>query len=358
MTRVMNEYRRKLKALQNDRGVALLICLLVMAILTVVVLEFHYEIQVDAALTQNSFLALEAEYAARSGVTFCLALLRQDAEADLLMPDGRRTDTLAEPWALGLQPTQVARGVVAARITDEESRFNINRVISTKDRKDDPLAVLQLKQLFSQLELPPEMTDPILDWIDFDSVQRQAGAESNYYQSLRVPYVCKNSWFDSIAELALVKGFSRAMVLGQGTNPLIIETEGAKPLTSASQVEIIPGLADFLTASASSEGRVNINTAPETVIRAIFNQNPLAAESIISERQRAPFENMLDLKQRVPTVVKMKEIGRNITFSSNRFSIVSEGEVHGMRVRIETVVLRLAGPEGISFKTVAWKVTT
>ena len=47
------ESERTLNLLRDERGVALLVCLLVMAILTVVVLEFHYEVQVDAALTGN-----------------------------------------------------------------------------------------------------------------------------------------------------------------------------------------------------------------------------------------------------------------------------------------------------------------
>ena len=40
--------------LKDDRGVALLVCLLVVAILTIVVLAFHYDTQVDTALTANS----------------------------------------------------------------------------------------------------------------------------------------------------------------------------------------------------------------------------------------------------------------------------------------------------------------
>ncbi len=40
--------------LKDDRGVALLVCLLVVAILTIVVLQFHYDTQIDTALTANS----------------------------------------------------------------------------------------------------------------------------------------------------------------------------------------------------------------------------------------------------------------------------------------------------------------
>lgn len=349
-----DQIERGLNQVRDERGVALLVCLLVMAILTIIVLEFNYEVQVDAALTGNSFLALEAEYAARSGVAFCKALLREDAGADLALPGDRRTDSLDEEWVLGFEPMQVARSVVTARIFDEDGKINVNRVISTKKRKDDPKAISQLEGLFVDLEIPVELTDTVLDWVDFDSVTRHAGAEEDYYRSLSVPYLCKNSWLDSIEELALVKGFTREAVLGHRA---LTET------ALFAEEEIEPGLADCLTVFGSSDGRVNINTATEPVIRAIFGQDAAIAGSIVSQRQRAPFENMTDLKQRVPAVIRMKQIGQNLAFRSNCFSIVSEAVVHGMLVTIETVVQRRVPKDAndaqdVTFTTLAWKVTT
>ncbi|MCK5558086.1 MAG: general secretion pathway protein GspK [Candidatus Hydrogenedentes bacterium] len=352
------ESERTLNLLRDERGVALLVCLLVMAILTVVVLEFHYEVQVDAALTGNSFLALEAEYAARSGVAFCMAMLREDAANDLELSKDLRTDSLTEEWVLGLEPIQVARGIVTARIFDEDGKLNINRVVSTeRDKKDEKEARLQLKRLFAELAIldnadPDERIIFVRDWIDADSVTMH-DAEEDYYRNLPVPYVCKNSWLDSIEELALIKGFTREIVFGQRT---WTETE------FFTEELIEPGLADYLTVFGSGEGRVNINTASEPVIRAVFGQNTVIPDTIVSRRQTAPFTNMADLKQRVPAVIRMREIGKNLAFRSNCFSIVSEGVVHGMRVTIETVVRRRVpgdadGVRNVSFETLAWKVT-
>jgi general secretion pathway protein K len=334
----------------DERGVALLICLLVMAILTVVVFQFHYEVQVETALVGNSFEALEAEYAARSGVTFCLAMLRTDAENDSMLPADIRTDNLTEGWVAGLEPMQVARATVAARITDEDGKLNINRAVDEKKPTDaDEQVVAQLTQLFSELDIlsdadPVQLTTLVCDWLDPDSVERDGGAESTYYQSLPVPYRCKNSLFGSIEELALVRGFSPQIIFGQRAM-----TESG----SLSEEEMLPGLAEFVTVHGDREGRININTAPEPVIRALFYESPLVAESIISQRAVAPFAGLKDLQQRVPQKLGT---GVNVSFRSNCFAILSEGNVHGVRVSIETAVRRILTPRGVRFDTVAWKV--
>ena len=50
------------------------------------------------------------------------------------------------------------------------------------------------------------VSDSILDWIDPDDLPRVAGAESDYYQGLAVPYYAKNAPIDDLSELLLVKG--------------------------------------------------------------------------------------------------------------------------------------------------------
>jgi len=358
---MMKQSEQTLDPVKDERGIALLVCLLVMAIMTVVVLELSYEVQVDAALASNSFLALEAEYAARSGVSFCLAILREDAENDLALPPESRTDNLTEQWVAAFEPQLVARATVAARISDEDGKFNINRVVNPeKPTEADPQAAGQLQHLFTELEIlgdvdPVALTNLVCDWIDPDSVKRRGGAEYDYYQLLPIPYTCKNSWLDSIEELALVRGFTPEMIAGRTVTESGLSLVGfAYP--QESEYEIMPGLADVLTVSGGgSDGKININTAPEPVIRAVFHKTPAVAENLISQRSVAPFENLKDLTQRVP---QKFGTGINVSFASEHFSILSEGNVHGMRVRIETTVRRRITNQGVVFETLAWKVTT
>ena len=85
------------------------------------------------------------------------------------------------------------------------------------------------------------------------------------------------------------------------------------------------------------------------------SSNLPVAESIISQREGAPFAGLSDLQQRVP---QKFGTGVNVSFTSERFSISSEGNVHGVSVIIETVVQRHTTTQGVVFETLAWKVTT
>jgi len=68
----------------------------------------------------------------------------------------------------------------------------------------------------------PGMTDSIadamLDWIDADPDGRQFGAEAGYYAGLRVPYAPRNAAPASLEELMLVRGVTRALLLGADAN--------------------------------------------------------------------------------------------------------------------------------------------
>ena len=73
-----------------------------------------------------------------------------------------------------------------------------------------------------------------------------AGAEGAYYAGLQRPYTAKNAPIDCIEELLMIKGVTRELFYGTGESP---------------------GLAQCL--SAYGDARININTAPRPVLRAL-----------------------------------------------------------------------------------------
>ena len=87
-------------------------------------------------------------------------------------------------------------------IMDESSKININKV---------PVKVLKnlLKNIGKVDQNNVEdIASSIVDWRDRDIIVSQGGAENNYYQSLEIPYECKNRSFEVLEELLLVKGLS------------------------------------------------------------------------------------------------------------------------------------------------------
>ncbi|MFH1230105.1 MAG: type II secretion system protein GspK [Planctomycetota bacterium] len=130
---------------------------------------------------------------------------------------------------------------------DEERKININTA---------SMSILQA--LFQERAgLTPsqtkEISDSIVDWRDQDDTRRENGAENGYYQSLPQSYSCKNNRFDVLEELILVKGM--------------------KP-------DIFYAVKDFIT--LYGDGKVNINTAPYPVLRALGSNNP-ASDSLANK---------------------------------------------------------------------------
>ncbi len=91
------------------------------------------------------------------------------------------------------------------------------------------------------------LVDALSDWLDEDDNERDHGAESGYYQSLKTPYICRNGPMLYPEELLLVKGFSRKLVYGDKEHE---------------------GIIDYLTIYGQ-DGKININTAPACVLQVL-----------------------------------------------------------------------------------------
>lgn len=132
----------------------------------------------------------------------------------------------------GAKSIGIAGGFWELRIIDEDSKINVNAAAG-----GDTFARLRLGSQFLGLTAAPQYTplfehaDPdgqnsdrtticgaLVDWSDYDEMQydcdpfgnapQNDGAEDNIYPNIGVPYVRKNAPFDSVEELRLVRGIS------------------------------------------------------------------------------------------------------------------------------------------------------
>jgi type II secretory pathway component PulK len=107
----------------NEHGVALVIVLTIVALLTITVVEFTYSVQLDQHRARNALNALQARLLARSGINLAEAFLARDEE--------ERYDAFSEDWYLAL--AEFCNGIdlesttrLRCDVEDESGKININ----------------------------------------------------------------------------------------------------------------------------------------------------------------------------------------------------------------------------------------
>jgi len=98
----------------------------------------------------------------------------------------------------------------------------------------------------------------IMDWVDGDEDVQGDGAESDYYSTQPDPYYAKNSAFDTVDELLMVRGVTRDLLYGDGTAPPLGQQSGivVRDVASLSNDPAIArGWYDLVTVYSSEPNR-------------------------------------------------------------------------------------------------------
>ena len=258
---------------RDSRGVALIMVLWVITILTVVVLEFSFAMRTEVNISKNFKDELQLYAAAQGGVQRAIAemICKNDTRLQQLRKTMKTEEIASEKkeWVPDGRPYTVHfdRGECELRIMSEAGKININTV-----------SEMTLRKIIGNLGLEAEardiVVDSILDWIDADDFRRINGAENDYYQSLKEPYYCKNGNLDSIEELLLVRGVTPELFYGKrGTK---IGEEGAK-------APDVVGLKDIFSIYAPGE-LVDINSATKEELKKLPGISDAEADKIIAGR--------------------------------------------------------------------------
>ncbi len=330
----------------NNDGVALILALLFIVLLSVLVIEFSYESRVDGTLIVNHTIELESYLAARSAVANGIALLAESQLPDDQYP-GTNFDSVMDsvPW-FGAQPFEPLNdALMRTTIADEYGKINLNALFDNSQYPpvERESLIQALRDFFYYRN--PDIEDPvdaILDWLDYgeDEQIRPEGAETEYYQKAKIPYLAKNGPMDSVEELLLIRGITPEVYYG---NPE--EEEEELPLS------------EFLTVHGDWTGRINVNTALPEVLAAVIGVhtgNPMdldiAEEIYTIARTEAPYtevaqlNSFLGLGQQQPQPPQEGEnvVGAEqfLTVGSNVFRIFGDGMVDDILVRIEAYVWR------------------
>jgi type II secretory pathway component PulK len=270
----------------NERGIAVVITLLVVALLTIIVVEFTYSAEVDAHMARNALNALQASMLARSGVNL--------GEAFLLHDDDPQVDSYLEDWGnvdlLNSQLILPDNMRLRVRIVDEGGKLNINL---TSPRSKPECLSLQAPNSNNQ-----QATQLFQFWTTaLDNLLAGRGASPDISAAVY-------QYWSQLCQIAFPQPLPGQPGSGTTSSPgsaaVGIPTAGGLASTllfwdfpSLDDASVIPGLTPgvirrsraVLTAlSYDGQRAVNVNTAPPEVLSAII-PNAEVVENIISERQ-------------------------------------------------------------------------
>jgi len=367
----------------KNEGIALLLALLFVVLLSAIVTDFMYKIHVEASLVSSSNSDHDAYLAAKTGVATAMSILHADRITNIEESGdvGGIYDGLDESWAQSSSVISFNDDVVNLTITDEYGKINLNALVfeNSEGGEEEVRAALELvvRDVFMlYLGMEEDPTDLILDWLDGDENGREQGAESDYYESLDPPFSCKNGPMDSIEELLLLPGITPEIYFGLPSEEEQFENAGLPPEEGGRQ--LIP-LFELFTVHGHPEGKININTTPipGEIMTSISIAQDLPYMGIEETLQRLeendPFVNDQELNA-APYILSAPvhqegdpgnatnevPLPPMFTTESNVFRILSDAQSNDSQVRIETYVFRdpsdNQNPEPQLFRVLDWRV--
>jgi general secretion pathway protein K len=168
-------------------GIALVLVLWVIALMTVIALSVSSISRTEVQLVRNRLD--EAHTRALSDAAVAYAALRLSAQApdDLWLPDG-----MLRSWSFNGRELQVS-------ISNESSRLDLNKSSQEMIRK--LVAAAAVEGVDAEA-----VAAAVLDWRDADDAASPLGAESADYRAAGRPYAVKNAPFHSVEEFGQVLG--------------------------------------------------------------------------------------------------------------------------------------------------------
>lgn len=259
-----------MRSVRFEKGMAMLMALVMMAIASSLAVAIWYNNQLSYARVHNLQKNYQAKHYAQGMLLWASDILRED-----YAQDENNHDSQLDPWLQGIQGMAVEDAILSGTLVGLNNRFNVNNVI-VNGQVSEP-HVNYLRRLLIELNLDVGLVDKIIDWIDADQIPRPNGAEDFIYLAKTPSYQTSSQYFKNIDEVALLDGLSRDDFL-----------------TLAPYISTLP-----VEATAT---KMNVNTMPAVMLKALDNLiTPEMAVRLYQEGRA----NYLDLRSfyQDPTII-------------------------------------------------------
>lgn len=281
--------KRSLK--HKQRGVALIVVLLVVAMVTIVATEMAGRLQLQVKRVANIKDANQAYWYAMGAEEYAVIALRQVYEnADGVIHN-------KQTWATSSLTFPLPGGGIEAQLVDMQSCFNLNALRPASGQGSaNANANQSTKEAFqrlltnSELNIPSfnadTVRDSLVDWLDADSnLSGSFGAEDPEYESRQFPYLAANGLMQNKTELRLVNGVEPAWIMK--LMPLVCAIPGQSTMkinVNTFTQETAPVLA-ALTGASLADANNLINNIPYDTREDFVSQSEVAAQGLSDEQK-------------------------------------------------------------------------
>lgn len=225
----------------KQRGVALILVLWVLSILTLMAGSFSKAMRRESAGVMTIRANAEANAQAQAGIALAQAMMLHEDETKRWRVDG------------SIYEIETENATMRIRLLSETGKIDINSVAVQLLHQ-----VLLNAPLETQAQL--ELENAILDWRDEDDTTRPFGAEKPEYKAAKLSYAPRNKPFRSLEELQMVRGLD---------------------------AEVFAWMQPLFTVYAAGQTEVDLNLATRDVLNVLPEVDTNLLEAYFLARQQA-----------------------------------------------------------------------
>jgi general secretion pathway protein K len=309
--------RPKALRIHRQRGVAVIIALLLTTLAITIVASLFWQQQVQVRSIENQRLQLQTQWILLGALDWAGLILREDAKYSTV-------DTLDEPWAVPLADTRldqyvengsadgdIAGATLSGSISDAQARYNLTNLCT--NGTIDPGEVAAFGRMLSNAHLDPSLAQATADAMAAAQRIASGNAENGANQAGPLPMN-----LTQVDDLLAVPGFTP---------------------------EILDKLKDFVIFLPSATP-INVNTAPAEVLAARIGSLSLSdAAELVVNRKTASFRDVADFSNRFqgkPLAVPSKQL----SVTTNYFLV--NGKVRMSRAGLDVQALLARSGAGTS----------
>jgi general secretion pathway protein K len=217
--------RRKGGSAFHQRGVALIMVLWILLLVTISTGAYTLMARMDQLEAHTVLSGTKARMAAEAGMNLAVLSLRDPDETTRLIPDGR-------PYVI-----QFGDAVVEVQVTDERGRLDLNA--ANEDTVFNMLTGHGMEESAAVM-----LAAAIKDWTDTDEIERANGAELGTYEAEGLAVGPGNRRFIMTEELLQVLGMSWDLYVKMEPG-LTVYADSGLPNPAYAPVEALMALPDM-----------------------------------------------------------------------------------------------------------------